>query len=141
MIPSALATACVGLLCGQEAELSPQATRVEPKTAKPGMVLTITGVALGTTEVAEVYLTDHRFDLKVKVLEQTDLKLKIRVPPFVKAGRQQVLFLTKGVKPTYLEQPVYVLVEIEEEVAKTESAPAAPGPDKPSGNNHPDKQE
>ena len=71
---------------------------------------------MGKSKVDEVFLTDHRFDLKVKVLEQTETTLKIRVPPFAKAGRHQLLFLTKGTDPAYLEQPVFVLVELEDDL-------------------------
>ena len=110
-----LATAWVGLQ-GQTLERCPTATRLEPNIARPGTVVTITGVAMGKSKVDEVFLTDHRFDLKVKVLEQTETTLKIRVPPFAKAGRQQLLFLTKGTDPAYLEQPVFVLVELEDDL-------------------------
>ena len=129
----ALATACVGLY-GQSAPVSPQATRLEPKIAKPGMVLTITGVALGKTRIEEVFLTDHRFDLKVTVLEQADNTLKIRVPPFVKAGRQQLLLLTAGPNRAYLEQPVFVLVELDDEIVTSNSTPLPPRAEK-TGNN------
>ena len=110
-----LATACIGLQ-GQTQERCPTATRLEPNIARPGTVVTITGVVMGKSKVDEVFLTDHRFDLKVKVLEQTETTLKIRVPPFAKAGRQQLLFLTKGTDPAYLEQPVFVLVELEDDL-------------------------
>ncbi len=89
----------------------PQAERVEPRTAKVGTVLTISGRALNKEMVDEVFLTDHRFDMKVKVIEQTENFLKIRIPPFAKPGRLQVLLLTAGDKPAYLEQPLYVTVE------------------------------
>jgi len=126
--------ACVGLVA-QEAPngLSkvPHATRLEPRVAKPGTVLTVTGVELGKTRIDEVYLTDHRFDMKVKVIEQTDQSLKIRIPPFVKAGRHQLLLLTTGQSPAFLEQPVYVVVELEEEAKtdapKVETPKPAPG--------------
>ena len=110
-----LATACIGLQ-GQTQERCPTATRLEPNIARPGTVVTITGVAMGKSKVDEVFLTDHRFDLKVKVLEQTETTLKIRVPPFARAGRHQLLFLTKGTDPAYLEQPVFVLVELEDDL-------------------------
>ena len=119
----ALATACVGLCFGQGSGMSPEASRMEPRIVKPGMIVTITGVALGQSKVDEVYLTDHRFDLKVKVLEQSETSMKIRVPPFVKAGRQQLLILSKGKDPAYLEQPVFVLVELDEDIAKADNRP------------------
>lgn len=99
----------------QAPRISPQAVKMEPKNAKPGTIVTITGVALGTSAVDEVYFTDHRFDMKVKVLEQTDTMLKVRIPPFLKPGRQQLLLLTKGETQVYLEQPFYVLVESKED--------------------------
>ncbi len=134
----ALATACIGLY-GQTSHMIPQATRLEPKIAKPGTVLTITGVALGKTKVEEVFLTDHRFDLKVKVLEQSENSMKIRVPPFVKAGRQQLLFLTPGRDAAYLEQPVFVIVEIDDEVITSNSpTPLTKGGDK--GGNSQERQ-
>lgn len=89
----------------------PQADKLEPRVAKVGTVLTITGNALNKDKVDEVYLTDHRFDMKVKVLEQSENILKIRIPPFAKPGRLQLLFLTAGDKPAYLEQPLYVQVD------------------------------
>ncbi|BDC52333.1 hypothetical protein F183_A46480 [Bryobacterales bacterium F-183] len=90
---------------------APQVDKMEPKSGKPGTVLVVTGVSLHKEKVDEVYLTDHRFDLKVKVLEQTSTTIKLRIPPFIKPGRHQLLFLTAGETPTYLEQPAYVQVE------------------------------
>jgi len=92
---------------------SPQITSVTPSTAKPGSELSIKGVALGKTKVQEVYLTDHKFDMRVKVLDQTDTSIRFRIPPFAKPGRMQLLVLVSqpGKEPRLLEQPVYVLVE------------------------------
>lgn len=92
------------------AEISgaPMALSVEPKAGVPGTVLTVKGTSLEKQRVDEVYLTDHRFDMMVKVIEQTPETMKIRIPPFAKPGRLQLLFLTAGTKPVYLEQPFYV---------------------------------
>jgi hypothetical protein len=90
---------------------APHAQRLEPRTAKPGQEITVQGVLLDPSRVEEVYLTDHKFDMKVKVLIQKDEELKFRIPPFAKAGRMQLLFLTKGDTPKLLEQPVYLLIE------------------------------
>ena len=132
LVSSIFTLANLGLFAQAGTQFSPQATFAEPKVVKPGTVITIRGVALGSKDVAEVFLTDQRFDMKVKVLEQTDNSLKIRVPPFAKPGRQQLLLLTSGKSPAYLEQPVYVLVEIDEEAAKPDppkrtAAPASAG--------------
>jgi len=121
----AILLAAVGLCLGQNPspQMSTQAKRMEPQTIKPGDILTITGLSLGKDRVDEVYLTDHRFDLKMKVLEQSDTVLKIRVPAFAKAGRQQLLVLTAGKDPAYLEMPAFVLIEVDEVASNT--APAA----------------
>ena len=95
--------------------VSPQTESVEPRVGKPGTVIKIKGKALDKGHVDEVYLTDHRFDMKVKILEQGDNHLTIRVPPFVKPGRLQLLLLTAGSQPAYLEQPWFVQIESADE--------------------------
>ena len=87
----------------------PQMSNVEPKNVKPGTVLNISGLYL--TGVEEVYLTDHKFDLKVKVVEQKEKTITVRVPPFAKPGRLQLLVLYGGKEPKLLEQPLFVFVE------------------------------
>ena len=131
MLISTLLLTSVLAVAGQQNEdykSSPQATKMEPRVAKAGTVVVITGVSLGKEAIDEVYLTDHRFDLKVKVLEQTGDKLKIRIPPFIKPGRQQLLLLTTGKTPIYLEQPVWLMVESslddKEVLAKDSGSPA-----------------
>lgn len=94
---------------------APQAESVEPRVGKAGTILRVVGKSLCQPAVDEVYLTDHRFDLKVKVLEQTETSITFRVPPFVKPGRLQLLFLTGGKNPVFLEQPFYVQIEEGEE--------------------------
>jgi hypothetical protein len=94
-------------------ELSPQINQVTPRVAKPGDTVTVMGISLGDDRVDEVYLSDHKFDMKVKVLEQTGKMIKFRVPPFAK-GRMQLLMLMKPVKdeePKLLELPAYLLIE------------------------------
>jgi hypothetical protein len=118
---------------------------MEPRVGKPGTVIVIKGMSLGKEEVDEVYLTDHRFDLKVKVLEQSGDRLKIRIPPFVKPGRQQLLLLTGGKNPTYLEQPVWIQVEEagedKEVVAHKDGGSAATKESAAGDGNKPDKPE
>jgi len=89
----------------------PIMNKVVPESGKIGSVLRIQGVALGKAKVDEVYLTDHTFDMKVKVLEQTDDAIEFRIPPFVKPGRLQLLLKTTGQEPLLLEQPVYITIE------------------------------
>ena len=106
--------------------------KVQPDSGKIGSVLQVQGVFLGKTKVDEVYLTDHTFDMKVKVLDQTDDSIEFRVPPFVKPGRLQLLVKTTGKEPVLMEQPVYITIEepktkeILEATTKAPATPAAP---------------
>jgi hypothetical protein len=89
----------------------PQMATIDPGSGKIGSVLRVQGVHLGKNLVDEVYLTDHSFDLQVKVLKQSDDSIEFRIPPAAKPGRLQLLVKTAGKKPYLLEQPVYVTVE------------------------------
>jgi len=109
-------------------DLAPQITTVLPRVVKPGDTVTVTGVSLGEERVDEVYLSDHKFDMKVKVLEQGPKVIKFRVPPFAKAGRMQLLMLMKpekeGSDPKLLELPAYLLIEDTQEITQVQPPPA-----------------
>jgi hypothetical protein len=107
---------------------APQMDTLSAKTAKPGDVLEISGIGLSGRNVDELYLTDNKFDMRVKVLEQKDTLIRFRVPPFAKPGRVQVLVLTKGDNPKLLEQPLYVVIEDATPEVTQVKAPADPAP-------------
>ena len=100
----------------------PQMSTVQPDNGKIGTVLRVHGLYLGKDKVDEVYLTDHTFDMKVKVLDQTDDSVEIRIPPSAKPGRLQFLVKTTGKKPLLLEQPLYITVQEKEESPSVEIA-------------------
>jgi hypothetical protein len=100
----------------------PIMNKVQPDSGNIGSVLRINGVFLGKDQVDEVYLTDHTFDMKVKVLDQTDDFIEFRIPPFVKPGRLQLLVRTTGKEPVLLEQPVYVTVQEPKKLEATANA-------------------
>lgn len=105
----------LSLLCmGAAASLSAQVpvmNQVQPDSGKIGSVLRIRGVFLDKAKVDEVYLTDHTFDMKVKVLDQTEDSIEFRIPPSAKPGRLQLLVKTAGHQPVLIEQPVFITVE------------------------------
>jgi len=103
----------------------PMMHTAQPDRGKIGSVLRIDGSFLGKAKVDEVYLSDHTFDMKVKVLDQTDDSIEIRIPPFVKPGRLQLVVKTAGNQPLILEQPVYITVEEPKKTLKA-TAKAAP---------------
>lgn len=98
-------------LAGSLSAQAPQMNTVQPDAAKVGSVLRVHGVYLGKAKVEEVYLSDHTFDMKVKVLDQSDDTIEFRIPPFAKPGRLQLVVKTAGKQPLILEQPVYVTIE------------------------------
>ena len=125
------------LLCLAGAASLPAQTpvmhKVVPESGKIGSVLRIQGAFLGKTKVDEVYLTDHTFDMKVKVLEQTEDYIEFRIPPFVKPGRLELLVKTTGKEPLLLEQPVYINIEEPKEKETLEATSAAPATPPASG--------
>jgi len=95
-------------------ELAPQINTVTPRVVKPGDTVVVIGVSLGEDLVEEVYLSDHKFDMKCKILDQNAKMIKFRIPPLSKPGRMQLLMLMKAIKdedPKLLELPAYLLIE------------------------------
>lgn len=105
----------------------PVMSQVVPDSGKIGSVLTIQGDFLDKAKVDEVYLSDHTFDMKVKVLGQTNHSIQIRIPPFAKPGRLQLVVKTAGNDPEILEQPVYITVEDPNQTLQANAA-ARPSP-------------
>ncbi len=89
----------------------PRMTSVEPANGKVGDVLTVAGENLEKKNVADLFLTDGKLDLKVAVTEQTPTAIKFKIPPKTAAGRYALMILTAGKEPKLIEQPVKVTVE------------------------------
>ena len=104
----------------------PQMHQVVPDSGKTGSILKIEGKFLDKTKVDEVYLSDHTFDMKVKVLDQTGDSIEFRIPPFAKPGRLQQVVKTTGNDPEILEQPVYITVEDPHQTLQANAAARAP---------------
>jgi hypothetical protein len=109
-------------LAGSLSAQAPQMNTVQPGSGKIGAVLRIHGVYLDKAKVDEVYLTDHTFDMKVKVLDQTADTIEFRIPPSVKPGRLQLLVKTTGKQAVLLEQPVFITVEEPKESGEVAAA-------------------
>jgi hypothetical protein len=84
----------------------PRMTAVDPGEGKPGDTITVTGENLEKANVAEIYLTDGKNDLKLQVLEQAATTVKVKVPNKCKPGRWALMVLTTGKDPKLIEQPV-----------------------------------
>jgi hypothetical protein len=126
-----LSLLCIGAaasLPAQDAGKVPLMHKVQPDSGRVGSVLRVNGVFLDKAKVDEVYLTDHTFDMKVKVLGQTDDYIEFRIPPSVKPGRLQLLVKTTGREPLLLEQPVYITVQDPSDAPKETLQAAATSP-------------
>jgi hypothetical protein len=124
-----LSLLCIGAAASLLAQVPnvPNVTKVQPDSGKIGSVLRVRGTFLGKAQVDEVYLTDHTFDMKVKVLAQADDVIEFRIPPSVKPGRLQLLLKTPGREPLLLEQPVFITVEEPKETLQATATPPANG--------------
>jgi hypothetical protein len=112
---------CAGFASSAAAQV-PQMLQVQPGKGTIGSVLRVSGTSLDKAKVDEVYLTDHTFDMKVKVLEQSGDIIRFRIPPSVKPGRLQLLVKTAGKNAMLLEQPVFITIEEEQPKENTEVA-------------------
>jgi hypothetical protein len=84
---------------------------VNPDTAKAGDELTAVGTHLDKALVAELYIIQGEKTIPVKIVNQKENAIKFAVPASVTPGRYQLMVLTTGDKPQYLEEPVYFTVE------------------------------
>jgi len=94
---------------GDEPTSTPFMQAVDPASGKPGVVVTVTGLALDKTKVKNVYLTDGKADHKMEVVEQAEKSLKFKIPEKTPTGRFALMVLTVR-DPKYIEQPVYLIV-------------------------------
>jgi hypothetical protein len=95
----------------QSYSVMPRINSVEPTSGKVGDAFTIQGENLGQENVAELYLTDGKADVKVRIIEQTSSSIKFRMPPEAKPGRFALMVLTKGADPKLIEQPAKIVVD------------------------------
>ena len=89
---------------------TPLMRTVEPYSAKVGAEVLVSGDNLGKNLIAEVFLTANNKNFKVEVISQTDKEVKFKVPT-VKPGPYKILVLLKSADPTFIEEPVRLVVE------------------------------
>jgi hypothetical protein len=85
---------------------------VEPGSGKVGDLLAAHGENLGRDDVAALYLTDGKVDVKTSIAEQKSTSILFRIPAEAKPGRFALMTLTnRGKDRKLIEQPVRVIVE------------------------------
>jgi len=89
----------------------PVVQAVNPESAKPGDVVTVSGENLDKSRVTELYLTNGDVDLKVVIIDQSAKAIKFKVPEKATAGRYSLTVLLAGEDPKLLDEPVHLLVQ------------------------------
>ena len=85
---------------------------IDPDTAKPGDVLTATGSNLDQSALSKLFIIQgQQKTIEVIITDETASALKFKVPADVAPGRYQLMILTRGAVPVYLEEPVFFTVE------------------------------
>jgi hypothetical protein len=84
---------------------------VEPRTARAGDEVTVTGDNLGKDLVVEVYLTDRTNKTKVTVIEQNSTTVKFKVPANIKPAKYWLMVLANFPEPLLIEQPAPIVIE------------------------------
>jgi hypothetical protein len=90
-----------------------------------GDTVVVSGENLGKANIAELYLTDGKNDVKVSITEQSSTAIKFVVGKNVTLGRYSLMILTAGEQPMFIEQPVKINV-VEQYTPKPEEAPIVP---------------
>lgn len=89
----------------------PMIKSIDPDTAKAGAELTAAGSNLQKQLVAALYMIQGEKTIQVSLISQAETALKFKVPASAKPGRFQLMVLTTGPNPQYLEEPVWFTVE------------------------------
>ena len=90
----------------------PLIREVEPASGTYGDVFTATGDNLEPAQVAALYLTDGKNDIKVVITEQTADSIKFQIPAGMAKGHFALMILTKGKDAKFIEEPVKVTINL-----------------------------
>ncbi len=101
----------------------PMIKAVDPDTANAGDELTATGTHLDKSAVASLHMIQGEKTITVKIISQTEEAIRFVIPASTKPGRFQLMVLTTGTKPQYLEEPVFFTVESADAPAKPVTPP------------------
>jgi hypothetical protein len=82
---------------------------VTPTEARPGDVVTLTGLALDAGHLKEVYLTNGELDYRLEILEQNTVAVRLRVPANIPVGQMRFAIVI-ATRPELLEQPVFLKI-------------------------------
>jgi hypothetical protein len=103
----------------------PMMRALDKDEAMRGDSVVVSGENLSKANIAELYLTDGKNDIKLKITQQTDTAITFVVGKDVKFGRYSLMILTAGASPMFIEQPVKLNI-VEQYTPKPEETPTVP---------------
>lgn len=103
----------------------PMMRTLDKDEAMRGDNVVVSGENLGKVNIAELYLTDGKNDIKLKITQQTDTAITFVIGKDVKFGRYSLMILTAGASPMFIEQPVKLNI-VEQYTPKPEETPTVP---------------
>ena len=106
-----LAVSAIAWAADQPYKPVPMIKNVEPESGRVGDEMTATGTNLQRELVAALYVIQGEKTIQVSLTSQTETALKFKIPASAKAGRYQLMVLTTGGNPQYLEEPVWFTIE------------------------------
>ena len=89
---------------------SPRLSTVTPDTGKSGAEFAATGEHLTKTDFKDLFLTNGKDDIKLRIVTQKEDAIQFQVPATTKPGRYTLMFLSADGKQ-YIEQPVKLTIE------------------------------
>jgi hypothetical protein len=89
----------------------PFISTVDHGITRAGATLIANGTLLDKSAVASLYMIQGESTIEVKIVSQTEEAIKFIVPDSVKAGKYNLMVLTKGAVPQYIEEPVLLVIE------------------------------
>ena len=90
---------------------TPLMRTVEPYKASAGDLVTIVGDNLDKPRIAEVYVSDGKVNIPVKIVEQEEKKLVIKLPQKIEPGRYSFVVMIADTPPMLIEEPVKINIE------------------------------
>lgn len=90
---------------------TPLMRTVDPYKVAAGEQVTIAGDNLDKERVAEIYVTDGKENIAVKIIEQDEKKVVVKLPTTLKPGRYAFVVMLPEIPPMFIEEPVKVTIE------------------------------
>ena len=90
---------------------TPLMRTVAPSMAKAGGNIVITGNNLDKLRLSEVYLSDGKMNTPLVIVSQSEKTVECKLPVDIKSGRYSFVVLLTDNPPTFLEEPLKIVIQ------------------------------